>query len=372
MKNHPGLKFSITWKFMIFSLLAVVATTSSAQSFKDYSITRSNLGAWMLRVNPAQPGLNCAIRFIPVKRDSSQLAIFGPTASNPHSTVLFSGPSVPRRSSPDAVDLKLSQRDVLETTSLKGQLLPPSEGAPGGHVAVQVADVGQLLSSMRDSEKEMTLWMGGDFIGNREIIYQLDYDGLDKAKKEMLNCIAGREISGLTLDEALAEVRPLGNSTIAGSAFYKGGLLAQKQYPPKGSSAVSLIWMNDEFKAWYEQIKRDKKMPDTMPEHIAKNFMSTVITDDKGGFKFTRLPAGEYMLLASFSYEQEVMRSESIGQTHVFAGNQHIGTQEHMSYWWEIVKEPTTFQKTVVIKNDGDTLDVALDKSLTMCFFVCF
>jgi hypothetical protein len=360
------------WKLIAFSLLRAFATRPIAESFKDYAITRSSLGAWMLRVNPAQPGLNCAIRFIPVKRDSSQLAIFGPTANSPHSTVLFSGPSVPRRSSPDAVDLKLSQRDVLNQTSLKGQLLPPPEGALGGHVAVQVADVGQLLSSMRDSEKDMTLWMGGDFIGTREIIYQLDYDGLDKAKKEMLNCIAGREVSGSTLDEALAEVRPLGNSTITGSAFYKGGLLAKKQYPPKGSSAVSLIWMNDDFKAWYEQIKRDKKMPEMMPEHIAKNFMSTMITDDKGGFKFTRLPAGEYMLLASFSYEQEVTRSEMVGQTHVFAGNQHIGTQDHISYWWEIVKEPTTFQKMVAIKNDGDTLNVALDKSLTMCFLVCF
>jgi hypothetical protein len=78
------------------------------------------------------------------------------------------------------------------------------------------------------------------------------------------------------------------------------------------------------------------------------------------------------MLLANFSYEEDVTRSEMVGQTHVFTGNQHIGTQDHMSYWLETVRKPTTFHKTVVVESDGDTLDVSLDKSLIMCFLVCF
>lgn len=327
-------------------------------------VTRSQVGAWILRSDAAKPGLNCAIRFVP-GRGTTQFAIFGPTEKSRSSTILFAGPDVPWSTDVEDVQVELQLRG-LPATPLKAKQLPRQTDMKGGMLAVGVGDLGQLLQSMRDQERGMELHV------RQTPVFHLDYDGLAAARSAMLDCVAGRRFAGKSLDEGLAEIRPLGTSTITGQAFYKGAVLASKQYPPKGSKAVGLIWMTDEFKRWHEQVKRDKKIPGMIPERIAKHFMSTVITDDKGGFTFTRLPAGEYMLIANFSYEKDVTRSELVGQTHTFAGNQHIGTQDHMAYWTETVKEPTTFEKTVFIKNDGDTLNVSLDKSLLFCFLVCF
>lgn len=283
-------------------------------------VTRSALGAWFLKSDASRPGLNCAVLFSSV-RGGTQLAIFGPT--------------------------------------------PRPAGQKGGTLTVAVGDLAALLRSMRDQESGMELHL------RQGAVFRMDYEGFDLARAAMLDCVAGRAFAGKTLDQALAEIRPLGRSTITGNVFYKGAALARKQYPPKGSQAVGLIWMTDDFKRWHEQIKKDKQPPGQMPERIAKHFMRTTITDDQGGFTFTRLPAGEYMLIADFSYQEQVTRSELVGQTHVFRGTQHVGTQDHMAYWTETVKKPTTFEKTVVIKNDGDSLTVSLDKSLLFCFFAC-
>ncbi len=345
---------------------STTSQSTPAQSTTDDGnqiVTRSMLGAWVLRTDAAKPGLNCAIRFIP-GRGTAQFAIFGPTEKNRSSTILFAGPDVPWSTTEEDVQAEL-RLPGLPATPLKAKQLPRNPNMKGGMLAVGVGDLGQLLNSMREQEKGMELLV------RQASVFNLDYDGLGAARTAMLDCVAGRRYAGKALDTALAEIRPLGKSTITGRAFYKGAILASKQYPPKGSKAVGLIWMTDEFKRWHEQVKRDKKIPGMIPEHIAKHFMSTEIIDDKGGFAFTRLPAGEYMLIASFSYEKDVTKSELVGQTHTFAGNQHIGTQDHMAYWTETVKQPTTFEKTVFIKKDGDTLDVSLDKSFLICFLVC-
>ncbi len=105
----------------------------------------------------------------------------------------------------------------------------------------------------------------------------------------------------------------VGTGSIAGNAFFKGAVLAKKQYPPKGSQRVGLIHMSDEFKQWFETVKQSEKMPDQIPERIAKHFMFATILDDQGGFRFTRLPPGEYLLIADFSYKETVTRSEVTG-----------------------------------------------------------
>ena len=153
-------------------------------------------------------------------------------------------------------------------------------------------------------------------------------------------------------------------------AFYKGALLAKKQYPPKGSQRVGLIHMSDEFKQWFETVKQSQKMPDRIPERIAKHFMFATILDDQGGFRFTKLPPGEYLLIADFSYKETVTRSEVTGRTDVFVGNQHIGSNDQVAYWFEDVKKNTTFSKTVHLK-DGEAMQVTLDKSMLGCFFIC-
>lgn len=354
---------------LVIGLLLAPWPAAQAQEAEGKIVTRSRLGAWALRYDESTPGLNCGIRFIPGKKDADSLAIFGPTAKANYSALLFTGPNIPISRSPKEIELTLRMRGLPES-NLKGMLLPKQADAKSSQLMIATGDIRKLLQSMRDSEEKLRLTIQREVIP--ETIVDLDYDGLGKARTAMLDCIAGRKAGGQSMDSALAELRPLGKSTITGRAYYKGALLAAKQYPPKGSGAVGLIWMSDEFKTWFEDIRASKKVPEEIPESIAKHFMSTKILDDEGGFAFTRLPAGEYMLIANFSYDKTINVPEVVGQTHTFVGNRHIGTQDHVINWSYIIKQPTTFQKQVTIQNDGETLDVSLDKSQIFCFFVCF
>ena len=59
--------------------------------------------------------------------------------------------------------------------------------------------------------------------------------------------------------------------------------------------------------------------------------MSTKILDGEGGFSFKRLPAGEYTLIANFSYDKEINVPEVVGQTHTFnAAGVHLGTRDNV------------------------------------------
>lgn len=360
---------SFTLATVLIGLTLAPWPAAYAQQSEGKIITRSQLGAWALRYDESTPGLNCAIRFIPGKRNADSLAIFGPTAKAAYSALLFSGRNIPPTRSPKEIQLGLHLMGLPEST-LKGVIMPKQADTKTYNLMIATSDIRKLLQSMRDSEEKLQLTIQREVIP--ETIVDIDYDGLDKARVAMLDCIAGRKPGGQDMDSALAEIRPLGKSTIRGSAYYKGGFLASKQYPPKGSEAVALIWMSKEFKAWYEEVKATKKAPEYIPENIAKHIMSTKILDDEGGFSFSRLPAGEYMLIASFTYNETISVPEVVGQTHVFAGNRHIGTQDHVVNWSYLIKEPTTFQKQVTIQSDGEVLDVALDKSQILCFFVCF
>ena len=351
-------------------LLMLSGTKVHAQESDGKIITRSALGAWHLRYNESTPGLNCGIRFISGKRNVDSFAIFGPTSTAKHSTLLFSGTQIPVTHTAQETDLILRMKGLPES-NLKGVILPKQANSSTSNLMVAAGDIRTLLQSMRDSEKDLGLWMPDGVIP--KLLVELNYDGLDKARTAMLDCVAGRKIGGQTMDAALAEIRPVGKSSISGRAYFKGGLLASKQYPPKGSTAVSLIWLSDEFNAWFAEVKANKKLPDQIPERIAKHFISTKILDDEGRFSFPRLPAGEYTLIANFNYDKEVNVPEVVGQTHTFnAAGVHLGTQDKVVNWSYIIKQPTTFQKQVTIKNDGDNLDITLDKSQTICFFVCF
>lgn len=365
-------QFTAPFKLIAVFIGMMLATLhyAHAQESEGKIITRSELGAWHLRYDESTPGLNCGIRFIPGKRNVDTIAIFGPTSKAAYATLLFSGAQIPVTRSPKEIDLTLWMKGLPES-NLKGIILPKQADTSTNNLMIAAGDIRKLLQSMRDSEENLGLLIKREVI--RETIVELNYDGLDKARTAMLDCIAGRPINGQSMDAALAEIRPLGKSTISGRAYFKGALLAAKQYPPKGSGAVGLIWMSEEFKTWFEEVKASKKVPDHIPERIAKHFMSTKILDNEGGFSFKRLPAGEYTLIANFSYSKEINVPEVVGQTHTFnAAGVHLGTQDKVVNWSYIIKQPTTFQKQVTIKNDGETLDVSLDKSQIICFLVCF
>lgn len=326
-------------------------------------VTRSALGAWMLRESPATPRLNCAVRFVPSREKQPGFAIMGPTNDSSSAVILFNGADIPSSNSIEEVQVELVQQG-LPATRMRATQLPRQQGE--GLLAIAAGDIRQTINSMRDSERNMQLWMNGATVAT------LDYDGLALARSAMLACLDGKRFAGKTLKEATAELRPLGNSVIKGQAYFKPALLASKKYPPKGSRAVGLIWMTPEFKAWHEQVKREKKMPASIPESIAKHFMSTTILDDKGGFSFTNMPAGEYLLIADFSYEQTVNQEEVIGRTDVYVGGNYVGSNNQITVGTYSFQQGLTFEKPVVVPEDGKVVEVTLDKSQIMCFLVCF
>lgn len=362
------MKSYLAWLALACLSLTAPASADAAPAAADEGgqvVGRSRLGAWLLKDDASHPGKNCAIRFVAAKRDAAGLAIFGPTASAGAATsaIVLQGPNLPAPRAPQDTPVELVQTGLPPAT-LRAQLLPAGPGASGA-LAIALGDLRQTLASMRDSESDMRVRMSGV-----EVI-RLDYDGFDRARSALLGCLDGQRFAGKTVREATAEIRPLGNSSIAGTAFYKGALLAKKQYPPKGSRAVGLIWMTDEFKAWYELVKRQNKLPEQIPEDILKHFMSTTILDDTGGFRFDKLPAGEYTLIANFSYEENINRPEVIGRTDVYAGNRYIGSNDQVAWWSYTVKRGASFSKNVAIARDGEQLEVVLDKSRLICFLVC-
>ena len=326
-------------------------------------ITRNADGAWFLQQSDDQPGRGCAARFISGKKGNAQMALVGPTAKSRSAAILLQGPRIARPASAQEVSVELLQ-DALPPATMRAALMPATGGSDG-FLMIPVGDLPQTMASMRTKERDLRVRVGG------VDAFDLSYDGLDQARSAMLDCLAGRRFTGgKSLAEATSEIRLMGTSSIAGTAFFKGAVLAKKQYPPKGSQRVGLIHMSDEFKQWFEMVKQSQKMPEQIPERIAKHFMFGTILDDQGGFRFTKLPAGEYLLIADFSYKESVTRSEVVGRTDVYAGNQHIGSNDQVAYWFEDVKKQTTFSKTVHLK-DGEAMQVTLDKSMLGCFFIC-
>ena len=355
------------------SLLALLAATFgfTAQAIaagtddEGRLIARNTDGAWFLQQPGGASGKGCVARFTSAKKDQSQLALIGPTAKSPTAAILMHGPRIATPPAAQEVTLEL-QQDGLPPATMRGALMPASGAKGGGFLMVPIGDLKQTMASMRPKETGMQVRVDG------VDVFRLSYDGLDQARDAMRDCLAGKPFTGgKSLAEATAEVRPVGNSTITGTAFFKNAVLAKKRYPPKGSQAVGLIWMSDEFKQWFERVKQSQKMPDHIPEHIAKHFMVTTVLDDQGSFRFTHMPPGEYQLIVDFSYTETVARTEVTGRTDVYAGNQYIGSNDHLSVWMEDVRNSVTFSKTVHITKDGETLQVSLDKSMLGCFFIC-
>lgn len=86
--------------------------------------------------------------------------------------------------------------------------------------------------------------------------------------------------------------------------------------------------------------------------------MSTTILDDQGSFAFTNMPAGEYLLIADFSYEKTVNQEEVIGHTDVFVGGNYVGSNAQITVGTYAFQQGLTFEKRVVIPVDGKTIAV--------------
>jgi hypothetical protein len=361
--TSPFLRTAFLVLLTAGSALAAQVATAAGADEEGRLITRNADGAWFLQQPAGKPGLGCAARFVSSKKDQGKMSLLGPTAKARTGAILMDGPRIASPPSVQEVSIEL-QQESLPPATMRGALMPGA-GGNGGLLMVPVGDLKQTMASMRPKETNMQVTVGG------VDVFRISYDGLDQARSAMLDCLAGRPFTGgKTLAEATGEIRLMGSGSIAGTAFFKGAVLGKKHYPPKGSQRVGLIHMSAEFKQWFELVKQSQKMPGGIPENIAKHFMFATIVDDQGGFRFSKLPPGEYLLIADFSYKETVTRSEVVGRTDVFVGNQHIGSNDQVAYWFEDVKRNTTFSKTVHLK-DGEHLQVSLDKSMLGCFFIC-
>lgn len=361
------MKFSLLAPTLI-GLLAATAwgaanATTPGDGDEGRLITRNADGAWFLQQPEGQPGRGCAARFISGKKGNARMALVGPTAKSATAAILLQGPRIGRPASAQEVSIELRQ-EALPPATMRGALMPGA-GGDEGFLMIPVGDLPQTMGSMRTRERDLRVRVGG------VDVFDLSYDGLDQARGAMLDCLAGRRFTGgKGLAEATSDIRLMGTSSIAGTAFFKAAVLARKQYPPKGSQRVGLIHMSEEFKQWFEMVRQSEKRPDQIPDRIAKHFMFATILDDQGGFRFTKLPAGEYLLIADFSFKETVTRSEVVGRTDVYVGNRHIGSNDQVAYWFEDVKRQTTFSRTVHLK-EGEAMQVTLDKSMLGCFFIC-
>lgn len=352
------------WATLVLGLAA--GGQALAQSDEgNQLVAKSSLGAWVLRDDPATPRLNCAVTFLPARVKQPVFTILGPTPKASSSVILFTGSDIPAAPTPQDVQLDLVQQG-LATTRLRAVQLPRQGRSADGGLAIATGDIRQTLRSMRDAETNLQLQLEG------RTVVQLDYDGMAAARQALLDCVDGKRFAGQSLRDATAEIRPLGDAVIQGQAWYKPAALASKRYPPKGSQAVGLIWMTDEFKAWYEQVKRDGKAPTHIPLNIARHFMRARVLDDQGSFAFTNMPAGEYLLVADFSYERTVNREEVIGRTDIYVGGNHVGSNPRITVGTYAFRQGVTFEKRVVVQPGQKTVDVQLEKSQLGCFLVCF
>jgi hypothetical protein len=153
-----------------------------------------------------------------------------------------------------------------------------------------------------------------------------------------------------------------GRSTIVGTAFAKVALLTPRQYPPKGS-AVGLIALTDEVKRWMSTAGRGGAAG--YPDQIRKLVSYTQIHDDRGGFRFSSLPPGEYVLHISFDFVGNVHYQKYEGTDVVVDRRSGAVVASHDRVSQQSVGElrGAVVQKNITVQNDGDVVEVELSKT---------
>lgn len=158
-----------------------------------------------------------------------------------------------------------------------------------------------------------------------------------------------------------------GKSTIKGTVFAKAALLTPRQYPPKGST-VEVILLNDDVKRWMETANRARG--NSYPEEFKKLVAYATIEDDQGGFEFNNLAAGEYVLYASLTYFRNRSYQQYEGTDAVIDRRSGAIVANNDRYSQRTFSEAqgANVLKNVVIKNDGDIVEVELSKSNIFSF----
>jgi hypothetical protein len=318
----------------------------SASPSKGQAIHETANGVWILFDGASKTGPKCAVTF---RQDGKILGFSGPKDARPGS-IAFTGAEIPAAKKASEVKIELAANGkpitvrALHMTTETGQ-----------NMLIVPTTIEETIRSIGDRETvEVKL--------NGKSVFAVNTEGAFKARNALLKCMSS---STSTLQAELTKTTHSiagGRSTINGTAFAKVALLTPKQYPPKGS-AVGIIPITAEVKQWLETAKRGKAKE--YPEAIRKFVSYTTIMDDKGRFKFNNLPAGEYIVSISFDFFGNRYYQQYEGTDAVIDARSGAVVTTNDRYSQQSVSEArgANVQKNVLIKNDGDTVQVVLEKS---------
>lgn len=153
-----------------------------------------------------------------------------------------------------------------------------------------------------------------------------------------------------------------GRSTITGQAFVKVAALAPKQYPQKGTP-VGIIPLTPAVRAWMASAQNGTATG--YPAEVRSLISYTLITDERGRFQFTNLPAGEYVLYVDLGYQANVRVWHNFGTNVVTdaRSGRVISSEDQVGTSTRSVARSAIVQKTVLVRADGDIVTVELSKS---------
>lgn len=170
-----------------------------------------------------------------------------------------------------------------------------------------------------------------------------------------------------------------GNAVIRGNAFARdneneGGLkgmavlnINKKQYAAKGTEIV-LIPYTAYFKEWIALNEKQRKIKNTKPIPLPKDafdcFKRTAVYDDNGNFEFTNLKPGEYLLVTAFGYAHTSKQTEETGRASVIVNGTYQGDEVYTNVFSYSSNATANIQKVVIIKQEGEKVEVKLKKTL--------
>jgi len=160
--------------------------------------------------------------------------------------------------------------------------------------------------------------------------------------------------------EAAQTMFSAGTSTIKGRASaYLMPSYNGRRYAQKGSP-VFLIPDTPFYREWVavnEQRSQDNLAPLPFPEGGVK---VAEVHDDKGGFEFTDLQPGKYVLTADITYQYGYSQTVQTGRSAVYYKNTYQGDAVHYGTVRRGASGDARAEAEVTINRDGETAEVKL------------
>lgn len=163
-----------------------------------------------------------------------------------------------------------------------------------------------------------------------------------------------------------------GQSVIAGQLFAKDSPnkgvalmnINKRQYAPIGTQVV-LMPYTAYFKEYVELSKKLRKQNRavTLPDEAVQCLRVTRVQDATGGYAFSNLMPGEYLLMTNFGYVHTTSHTETVGQTNSYVNGNYIGSTPLTQRFWDGQGASAAIEKLVTIETNGETKKADLKKT---------